>query len=104
MFSLRIGWFIIGGVFLGGSQLVVAQDSTVVQYRYADGTVSSEGTLVDGVPQGYWVSYYPDGTAKSEGNWRSGKLEGDWVFYDEEGRVETTLRYEGGRKNGEEVQ
>lgn len=104
MFSLRVGWLIMGVVSFGGIQRMTAQDSTAVQYRYPDGTVSSEGMLVNGVPQGYWVSYYPDGTAKSEGNWRAGRLEGDWVFYDEQGRVETTLHYEGGWKDGEEVQ
>ena len=81
-----------------------AQDSTRVQYRYSDGTVSSEGVLLDGLPEGYWVSYFKDGVRKSEGNWRAGRLEGEWVFYDELGRLQTTLVYVGGKKDGVETQ
>jgi len=82
---------------------VSAQDSTQVAYRYADGTISSEGNLVEGQPAGYWRSFYPNGLRKSEGNWRNGKLEGEWVFYDDQGRLETTLSYSAGLKLGEEA-
>ena len=91
----------VGFMFLGG---LLAQDSTEVVYRYSDGSVSSRGMLVGGVPFGYWLSFHPDGTRKSEGNWRDGNLDGEWVFYDEKGRLQTTLFYEKGWKQGEEVQ
>jgi antitoxin component YwqK of YwqJK toxin-antitoxin module len=87
-------------VSLGGLR---AQDSTESVYRYADGAISSQGLLIDGVPSGYWVSFHPNGTRKSEGNWREGELDGEWVFYDEKGRLQTTLSYDQGKKEGEEL-
>ena len=39
-----------------------------MQYRYENGTVSSEGYLKDGKPDGYWKTYHPNGKLKSEGN------------------------------------
>lgn len=101
MFASRI-LTLLAALFLGG-MMGRAQDSTQVQYRYPSGAVSSEGWLVDGIPEGYWRSFYADGTWKSEGNRLRGELEGEWVFYDEAGRVQTTLNYVGGLKNGEEI-
>lgn len=92
------------GLCWAGVHGLSAQDSSQVQYRYPDGTISSEGQLLNGLPEGYWVSYFPDGTRKSEGNWRQGQLEGEWVFYDEKGRVQTTLFYASGLKDGIETQ
>lgn len=98
--TLQIGMWLL---LVGGSGMVSwAQDSVAVEYRYADGAISSRGWLVGGVPSGYWVSFHEDGTRKSEGNWNGGVLDGEWIFYDAKGRVETTLSYSGGRKNGEE--
>lgn len=91
------------GIVLGlTSCCVSAQDSTVVEYRYPGGQISSRGALKGGLPAGYWVSFYEDGTRKSEGNWTEGKLDGEWVFYDVRGRVQQTLHYERGMKDGEE--
>lgn len=92
--SIWIGWAALGAA---------GQDSTFVEYRYADGSVSSRGALVEGVPSGYWSSFYEDGTRKSEGNWSMGALDGEWMFYDRKGRVETTLFYRAGLKDGWEV-
>ena len=75
------------------SAVVWGQDSSFVEYRFAEGEVSSRGMLVDGIPSGYWTSFHEDGTRKSEGNWLSGDLVGEWVFYDGQGRIQTTLNY-----------
>ena len=39
-----------------------------VKYYYPNGNVSSEGTLRNGKPDGYWKSYSESGRIKSEGN------------------------------------
>ena len=96
-------WCVAVFLFWGAAD-AMAQDTTEVQYRFSDGTISSEGQLLNGLPQGYWISYHPDGTRKSEGNWSRGQLEGEWVFYDGSGRLETTLTYVEGRKEGAETQ
>ena len=67
---------LIAALFLGGMR-AWAQDSTQVQYRYPSGAVSSQGWLVDGIPEGYWRSFYADGTWKSEGNRLRGELVGE---------------------------
>ena len=101
MFAPRI-LTLTAALFLGG-MMGWSQDSTQVQYRYPSGSVSSEGWLVDGIPEGYWRSFYADGTWKSVGNRLRGELVGEWVFYDETGRVQTTLNYVAGQKDGEEI-
>ena len=88
------------GVFV----VLWGQDSSFVEYRFADGAVSSRGMLVGGVPSGFWTSFNEEGMRKSEGNWLSGELVGEWVFYDGQGRVQTTLNYSIGRKDGLEQQ
>lgn len=74
--------------------------SEFVQYRYENGTISSEGTLVDGVPDGYWKSYYPTGILKAEGNRDSTLLDGAWKFYNEDGSLQSIINYRNGLKNG----
>ena len=36
-------------------------------FEYPNGTISSEGIIKEGKPEGYWKSYYVTGVLKSEG-------------------------------------
>jgi antitoxin component YwqK of YwqJK toxin-antitoxin module len=77
------------------------KDSTwQVKYYYEGGQVSSEGTLRNGIPDGYWVSYHRNGEKKTEGNRVNNQLDGLWKFYDEAGTLMVSIEYEAGRKNG----
>lgn len=76
-----------------------AQDG-FTQFFYPDGTVSSEGTLLDGKPNDYWKTFYPDGVLKSEGNRREFLLDSVWVFYSEEGVLTEKIEYLRGMKEG----
>ena len=51
-----------------------------VKYYYPNGNVSSEGTLRNGKPDGYWKSYSERGRIKSEGNRVDFKLDSSWRF------------------------
>jgi antitoxin component YwqK of YwqJK toxin-antitoxin module len=73
-----------------------------VQYRYENGVVSSEGTMLDGKPDGYWKTYYSNGQIKTEGNRLHFKLDSTWKFYRETGVLERTLQYKEDQKNGKE--
>lgn len=73
---------------------------TFVQYRFDNGQISSEGYLREGLPDGYWKSYYVTGNLKAEGNRENHQLSGPWKFYDENGLLTTIIRYENGKKNG----
>ena len=78
---------------------VVAQTEYKV-FRYANDSVSSEGTMRDGKPDGYWKTYYENGQLKSEGNRVNFLLEGLWVFYSEEGDTTLAVNYHNDLKNG----
>ena len=77
-----------------------ADSLTYVQYTFENGTVSSEGYLKDGKPEGYWKSYYRNGNLKTEGNRVAHQLADRWKFYNEEGVLTLTIDYQKGIKNG----
>jgi antitoxin component YwqK of YwqJK toxin-antitoxin module len=70
------------------------------RFYYDDGTLASEGNMVDGKPDGYWKNYYPNGNIKSEGNRKNFVIDSTWKFYDEEGKINLEVNYEEGKKNG----
>ncbi len=78
-----------------------AQDGEYTVYYYDDGSVSSEGYLLDGKPNGYWTTYYPSGQIKSEGNRDNFQLDSIWVFYNKEGALASKINYDQGIKTGE---
>lgn len=69
-------------------------------FKYPNNIVSSEGTMKNGKPDGYWKSYFPTGTIKSEGNRINYKLDSTWNFYDMFGRLSEKIEYKNGQKNG----
>ena len=73
-----------------------------MQYRFENGIVSSEGTMREGKPDGYWKTYYSTGQIKTEGNRRNFKLDSTWNFYRETGILERKLQYKEDLKNGTE--
>lgn len=80
--------------------LVLAQDGELVQFKYENGVVSSEGRMLNGKPEGYWKTYYPDGKLKSEGNRVNHQLDSIWTFYAEDGVISQSIAYANGKKNG----
>lgn len=70
------------------------------QYFYSNGSVSSEGTLVQGKPDGYWKAYYPNGTLKSVGKRTNFLLDSVWCFYNEDGTLQKEISYFENHKNG----
>lgn len=84
-----------------------AQDSipgmTFKRFYFPGGTVSSEGYLRDGKPDGYWKSFYEDGTTRIEGNRKDFELDGTWKFYDENGQISLSIDYVQGLKEGKRI-
>jgi antitoxin component YwqK of YwqJK toxin-antitoxin module len=70
------------------------------QFRYPNGTVSSEGYIKNGKPDGYWKSYYVTGVLKSEGKRTSFLLDSIWIFYDQAGDTTEKINYLLGKRNG----
>ncbi len=71
----------------------------VVLY-HENGKVASEGTLRNGIPDGYWKSYHVNGNIKSEGNRNNEALDGLWKFYDENGKLYVSITYKNDVKEG----
>ena len=94
-------FFIFYMVFLCG--IVMAQHDESLQYMkfyYPDSTVSSEGWMKGGNPEGYWKSYYPDGAIRTEGNRKNFLLDSIWKFYGSNGKVQSEITYRAGIKHG----
>lgn len=85
---------------LVGFPVLLFGQSDYQVFNYPDGQVSSEGTMRDGRPDGYWRTYYESGQLKSEGNRVEFLLEGLWIFYSEEGDTTLTVHYHHDLKNG----
>jgi antitoxin component YwqK of YwqJK toxin-antitoxin module len=85
--------------------IVSAQDNEAVTdgyktFKYPNGTVSSEGLLKNGKPEGSWKSYYVTGIKKSEGKRTNFLLDSIWIFYDQAGDTTEKINYHYGKKNG----
>jgi antitoxin component YwqK of YwqJK toxin-antitoxin module len=88
--------------FLAG--IIKAQETSIKDgytvFKYPNGTVSSEGMIKDGKPEGYWKSYYVTGILKSEGKRTNHMLDSIWLFYDQTGELTEKINYLYGKKNG----
>lgn len=69
-------------------------------FKYPNGTVSSEGLIKNGKPEGFWKSFYVTGVKKSEGKRTNYLLDSIWVFYDQSGDTTEKINYLYGKKNG----
>jgi len=71
-----------------------------VKINYPNGQVSSEGTIRDGKPDGYWITYYLSGLVKSEGKRTNFLLDSTWNFYNHSGELIEEINYQLGVKSG----
>ena len=95
-------FYIITCIFF--TQNAYCQQDTQWRYTkfyYSDSTVSSEGFMRAGQPDGYWISYYPNGTIQSKGNRKNFLIDSVWYFYDSKGNLKSELSYEEGIRNGD---
>jgi uncharacterized protein len=86
-------------------RLVNGQENGTLQdgfqvFRYPNGTVSSQGLIKNGKPEGFWTSYYVTGVKKSEGKRTNFLLDSIWIFYDQSGDTTEKINYLYGKKNG----
>ncbi|NBC84431.1 MAG: hypothetical protein GVY19_13775 [Bacteroidetes bacterium] len=88
-----IGLFVLSGLLFG-------QEGEIKKFYYPNGTLSSEGRMVNGKPDGEWISYYPNGIIKSVGIRKNHLLDSIWKFYNENGDLVQSINYNLGKKNG----
>jgi antitoxin component YwqK of YwqJK toxin-antitoxin module len=89
--------FIYLGVF---AQEYGALNNGYQIFKYPNGTVSGEGLMKNGKPEGFWKSYYVTGIKKSEGRYTNFLLDSIWIFYDQTGDISEKINYLFGKKNG----
>lgn len=82
------------------SSAIFAQDAVYQKFYYQNGTLSSEGFMREGKPDGYWISYYPEGGVRSKGNRKNFQLDSLWIFYDKSGLILSEITYKNGKKHG----
>ena len=51
------------------------------KFYYPGGSLSSEGLVVNGKPEGYWKSYFENGKIKSEGNRKNFMLDSLYLHF-----------------------
>lgn len=98
----RIIIFIFFGLVfgIGYSQENEALTDGYKVFKYPNGTVSGEGLIKNGKPEGYWKSYYITGIKKSEGKRSNFMLDSLWIFFDQAGDTTEKISYLFGKKNG----
>jgi len=87
------------------SAIVTAQENGDLQdgykiFKYPNGTISSEGLIKNGKPNGFWKSYWVTGVKKSEGKRTNFLLDSIWIFYDQVGDTTEKINFLFGKKNG----
>jgi uncharacterized protein len=97
--------FISGIIAIAGFSSIFSQSNENLSdgykvFKYPNGTVSSEGIIRNGKPDGFWKSYYVTGIKKSEGKRTNFLLDSIWVFYDQTGDTIEKINYLFGKKNG----
>jgi antitoxin component YwqK of YwqJK toxin-antitoxin module len=100
---LKIFFFIFSLFTTTVGNRVFGQNSDSLKpavYYFENGKVSSEGTLRNGKPDGYWKSYHRNGNIKTEGNRNNYLLDGTWKFYSEQGELYLTIDYKEDKKDG----
>jgi antitoxin component YwqK of YwqJK toxin-antitoxin module len=75
-------------------------DTVYKKFKYPNGTISSEGYLVNGKPEGKWISYYPTGVKKSVCIRKNNLLDRTWIFFNEVGNLEKKIDYLRNKRNG----
>ena len=91
--------FLISAGFLLGQTQEQLKDGYQI-FRYPNGSVSSEGLIKNGKPEGFWKSYYVTGVIKSEGKRTNFMLDSIWLFFDQTGDTTEKISYLYGKKNG----
>lgn len=83
---------------------VFSQDSIITNgymiLKHANGKIASEGTIKDGLPDGYWKSYNNKGFLISEGNRVDFQLDGLWKFYSDSLKLSMSVNFKQGKKDG----
>lgn len=71
-----------------------------ITVTYPGGQFETEGELVDGLEDGYFLEYYPDGTKSGMGSYQAGDEVGPWIYWWENGKIESEGSFKDGQLDG----
>ena len=57
----------------------------------------SDGQIINGKKEGYWITYYANGNKKSEGAFKNGIKEGKWILYYKNGNKQSKATFRDGK-------
>ena len=101
VFQYLLPLLLFGLTHMGLQGQAGTSDSSFVQIYYPNtDQVSSEGTMKNGKPDGYWRTYYVTGVIKSEGLRTNFLLDSVWNFYNQAGELTEQISYKIGEKSG----
>lgn len=95
--------YILLYICIVNTNCLLSQESNYVKLYDDSGTLTSEGSLINNLPDGEWVSYHSNGQIKSKGNWKANQLQGSWSFYNSKGKLIKKEEYVNNLKQGKSV-
>ena len=106
---MKSNYFIL--IFLLSVSTLFAQNDTVNSidangyniFRYKNGNIASKGNMVNGKPDGLWMTFYENGTLKSVGKRKNFLLDSTWLFYNDSGKIILEVNYLKNKKQGKRI-
>jgi antitoxin component YwqK of YwqJK toxin-antitoxin module len=93
---MEIGeYFNIDGTKTLDKGSLMGGNGTRITY-YVTEKKESEGSYLDGKPDGNWAYFHENGRKASEGKMIDGKKEGVWRYYNTNGRLESIISFKDG--------
>lgn len=72
--------------------------------EYLEGEKVAEGDYIEGARAGHWVFWRQGGTKRAEGNYSKGLKDGPWESWHEEGTLERRVEYATGEPHGHYIE
>ena len=68
---------------------------------FSDGRRSAEGSYLDGLKHGQWISYNRAGGIRGIGDFVAGEMDGPWEWFREDGSLMRSGHFTAGVQSGE---
>ncbi len=91
--------FLILAIFFSVVLSAQTDEFVFTQFKHKNGTISSEGYLRKGKPDGYWKTFDEQGKLISEGNRKNYLLDSVWKFYSND-TLTSEISYKAGKRDG----
>jgi len=87
-------------LLIGGVEHPVQWDGEIQRVFYLDGSIRTEGAVVDGMREGVHRAWHDSGLLWSTTTWKDGSRNGEATHFDESGRMTSQGYYKDGFRQG----